>query len=436
MQDSASKAPARPRNRPAKSNARYWKEHVFRPTYSRGNKQYQLPEYSVRIHVGGRREVFALKTPVRDQAAARARDIYLRILSHGMDVATEEEKTHVIPKSAVLTFGDYFNALEHHAEIKPRTLADYKRKVHTLLAEVHKLKKPTGRMARCGKSRREWLAALDAIKLSEITHHDIVQWRKKRLSKADPKNRLSAARTANSHLRALKCCFAKKHLINLRHLDLPDELPGSTVPYLPEGSKRYRRRINPVELVKDAGKELAEQDPEAYKVFLLALIAGMRRSEIDLLLWEAVNLKEGCIRVEPNSLYELKSFSSEGTVYLQQEAVDFLKRRHENDPNPGPFVLKSEHLPRRHLVKYNYYRADETFKNLTKWLREKGITDQKPLHMLRKEFGSLIASNYDIFAASRALRHSSLQMTVSVYAEERSQPRTSLPISGKRMEKL
>lgn len=351
----------------------------------------------------------------------------LRILSDGMDGALEAEKPHVIAKSAIVTFGDFFDALEHHGELKPRTLAEYKRKVHTIIAEVHKLKKPRGRMARCGPSRNAWIAAIRLIKLSEISHDDLIQWRKDRLHNVSPDKRQSATRTTNSYIRALKCIFSKKHLNNLRHLDLPAELPGTTVSYLPEGSKRYHSKMDPADLVKAAGKELAHDEPEVYKAFLLALIAGLRRSEIDLLLWNAVDFADGCLRVEPTAFHELKTFSSEGTVYLQQEAVDFLKQCFEADPDAGPFVLKSHRPPRRHEVTYNYYRAEQTFNRLVIWLREKGVTESKPIHTLRKEFGSLIAAGYNLFAASRALRHSSLQMTAAVYAEERSKPRTSLP---------
>lgn len=74
------KPPALPRaqavSRSAKTSAGYWKERVFRPTYTRDGQQHELPEFSVRIQVGGRREIFALKTPVRAEAAAKARDIY------------------------------------------------------------------------------------------------------------------------------------------------------------------------------------------------------------------------------------------------------------------------------------------------------------------------------------------------------------------------
>lgn len=305
----------------------------------------------MRIQVGGVRKVFPLKSAIRAEAAAKARDIYRLIGSEGMKAAEESIKTHIIPKSSIITFGDYISAFEYYAEVKPKTCAGYISKVRTLLGGVYKIKKPRGRMARCGDSRNAWLADLNVIKLSEISHDDIVQWRKKRLHNLDPVKELAAKTTINSYLRALRTLFADKHLRNLRHLDLPKELPGLSVSYLTEGSKRYHSKIDAEKLIKKAEAELAEEHPEQFKVILLALCGGLRRLEIDLLLWEAVDFKQNKIDVSPSAFYGLKTPSSNDWVYLQTTAMAYLKHYYESDPNPGPFVLKSDKPARNHLVK-------------------------------------------------------------------------------------
>jgi integrase len=50
---------------------------------------------------------------------------------------------------------------------------------------------------------------------------------------------------------------------------------------------------------------------------------------------------------------------------------------------------------------------------------EKGITDGKPIHALRKEYGSVVNQKYDIFVASRALRHASVAITDQYYVDAR-----------------
>jgi hypothetical protein len=54
------------------------------------------------------------------------------------------------------------------------------------------------------------------------------------------------------------------------------------------------------------------------------------------------------------------------------------------------------------------YRCHKHLNFLREWLRLKGVKVQKPIHTLRKEVGSLIASEQGIFAASRHLRHADI----------------------------
>jgi hypothetical protein len=64
--------------------------------------------------------------------------------------------------------------------------------------------------------------------------------------------------------------------------------------------------------------------------------------------------------------------------------------------------------------------APEVFERLTTWLRKNGVEGNKPLHSLRKEAGSIVATASGIFAASRFLRHRDIGLTASVYADQKS----------------
>ena len=68
---------------------------------------------------------------------------------------------------------------------------------------------------------------------------------------------------------------------------------------------------------------------------------------------------------------------------------------------------------------YSTYRCDKAFDGLINWLREKGIDAQKPIHELRKEFGSSIVNEHGIDAASRALRHTDIAITARHYADKK-----------------
>src|SRR5262249_689189 len=75
---------------------------------------------------------------------------------------------------------------------------------------------------------------------------------------------------------------------------------------------------------------------------------------------------------------------------------------------------------------WNHYRCDHHFKELITWLRKKGVATRTPIHTLRKEFGSLINQKFGIFAASAALRHSSISVTREHYVDKKE--RVSLDI--------
>jgi integrase len=68
---------------------------------------------------------------------------------------------------------------------------------------------------------------------------------------------------------------------------------------------------------------------------------------------------------------------------------------------------------------YTHYRAHRHFDALTAWLRAKGVSAIKPLHELRKEFGSQVCAKYGIYTASRMLRHADIAITAQHYLDQK-----------------
>jgi hypothetical protein len=56
---------------------------------------------------------------------------------------------------------------------------------------------------------------------------------------------------------------------------------------------------------------------------------------------------------------------------------------------------------------------------LLAWLRGKGVTAIKPLHELRKEFGSQLCAKAGIYVASRMLRHADIAITAQHYLDQK-----------------
>jgi hypothetical protein len=91
---------------------------------------------------------------------------------------------------------------------------------------------------------------------------------------------------------------------------------------------KYRSNISVVILIKLANNELKPSDPPAYMVFLLAVAAGLRRKEIDLLEWSAFRFKENVIRIEPTQFFHPKSEDSIGEIQVDPEIAAIFRQYH------------------------------------------------------------------------------------------------------------
>jgi integrase len=165
-------------------------------------------------------------------------------------------------------------------------------------------------------------------------------------------------------------------------------------------------------LITAARNELRESDSNTYICLLLAIGAGLRKGEIDSLQWQQINFSRQTLRVEISEHGDLKTEESADDVEID-DALAAELRAHTARVK-GPFVVGDRHPPR---IKFGgqYYRCQTTFERLYVWLRSKGITDKKPLHVLRKEFGSIINQRHGLYAASAALRHRNISTTAGHY---------------------
>jgi integrase len=187
------------------------------------------------------------------------------------------------------------------------------------------------------------------------------------------------------------------------HPSLPKPLAKANV-----GSRRpSARRVGP---------EREDKNRELFKIFLLAACAGLRRSEIDALEWNAFHFEENFIRIATTRFFEGKSETSHDDVYLDSE-ISALFRGFYSQRN-SEFVIESP-LPPKRAANYAYYRCRHLFEELIAWLRQHGVNTKSPIHVLRKEFGSQLTKTHGIFTASRALRHSTVQTTERFYASQK-----------------
>jgi integrase len=204
-------------------------------------------------------------------------------------------------------------------------------------------------------------------------------------------------------------------LSKLNGIKLPAVLPFDGVAVERTSSRFYGAGVAPRTLLADAVKELGRDQPEALKAFLLALVLGLRRKEADALEWSAFDFNLRTVTVQPTEWYELKTESSIAVLPIEPEVLALF--RGWRAKAQSVFVIESDSAPKS--VSYQWSRCQKAFDTLLVWLRSKGVQGQKPIHALRKLYGSAVASQHGIHAASLALRHSDVRVTADHYADSR-----------------
>jgi integrase len=152
-------------------------------------------------------------------------------------------------------------------------------------------------------------------------------------------------------------------------------------------------------------------------------MVGLRRKEIDLLEWESFLWGAGVVRVQVTQHFDAKTEDSLGDVAVDSELLELFRGYHARAT--GAFVIESLTQPKSG-VSYSHYRCQEVFDRLIGWLRQNGVKGNKPLHTLRKEFGSQVCAAHGVHAASRQLRHADIAITNMFYTDARKRALTGL----------
>jgi integrase len=409
-----------------KSDARHWQGRIFRNSYTHQGERHETADWCVKLGHQGRRDTFNLYTPNAEAAAVRALKIYRVIMGAGWDAAIAEFKPDTkaavkleTPEAAsVATIGELITAATRLSSARKESLDTYAKALRRIA---------TGVLAvRGGKSGPKqgtdaWRQMIDATPLDRITPASVLAWKNAFLkSAANPQERNSAAVTVNSLLRNSKALLSKRVRPFLeKEMVLPSTLWFESVPMEKEPSMRYHSTIDAGTILRAAMEELAPEQPEVFKALILTLICGLRRSEADAMQWAQVDLEAGTLEIMDTEHRALKSADSAGKIALDAEVVALL--RGFKTKTVSPFILETPKLARAAFKEHKSrtYRCDATHTALIDWLRKNGVNGKRPMHTMRKEVGSVIASRDGIFAASRFLRHSDIRITSRLYADSK-----------------
>lgn len=427
-----------------KTHVGYWRPRVERRTYEYGGRRSEVPEYSVRMEYGGFRRRLTLGTALKEEAATKARDIYLSLLANGWSATLAE----LAPKTANETVksdigpsvGEFLIEVERTANLKPRTFRRYAQYFRMLAAHVQRVERDASRYDYRNGGLEVWRGHVDAVPLSAITPAAVADWKVDYLKRAggDPRRQLEVNRSFNAALRHCKSLFSSRIInkanfaVKIPRFKVADGQHGEreaywfeTLDFQRAGSMKFQSPpgVTYEALVRHARDELRSQAPEAYKLFLLCLCAGLRRAEADVCLWAQLSPGDDSIRIESNEFIDPKHGSG-GTVYvdasLMNELLSFKGETQEGFVVNSPWEWKP--------TAYWRYRCEPHWRTLMNWLEEHGIKARKKVHELRKLFGDAIVKQKGIFAGSAQLRHATIQMTASHYADPRQ--RAVLPVAN------
>lgn len=412
-----------------KTHKDYWKSRLKKRSYksSEGDSKV-VEEWQVRLTHRGVEKWFNLHTNNQEAGAQKAKNIYMHLMEHGWDETLAKYKPDMLVRKDDPTVGEFLAELREKTSLKEQTYQTYAKKFRTLVAGVMGIASDSSKHDTGKDGYAKWLEKIESVKLNKLTPAKIHAWKLRyvRQHENNPEKLKKAKRSVNSLIRNSKALFSPNAL-KFVAIRLPDPLPFEGIEMERAGKTHYKSKFSVEILVEAAHQKLAQESPEAYKVFLLALGAGLRRGEIDTLTWDQIHFDNKTISIETTEYGSPKTDGSEAEVDADEGLLNFLKNC--QPCSDDTFVVGTK---RKHASKstHHTYRCNKHFKELIAWLREEGIKDSNPIHTLRKEFGSLICEQAGIFAASLQLRHSDIRITRDHYISKKSRVAVSLPGLG------
>ncbi|MDR2341093.1 MAG: site-specific integrase [Puniceicoccales bacterium] len=423
-----------------KTSIKYWEGKVAKRKQKDANGNESVGQYfSVNFKYANKGAYVCLQTDNKYDAAQKARDAYLLLKAKGWEAMWEiyrvrknreaanrqdalhrgetDPEKHEKREGEIKTIGEFIEKVKQICFARPKTLHDYVGALYRIVSDIYNIDYGDDKYDYRGGKNLKRIAEIGKIKMSEITPDKIEAWKNNSLKlriEEDPDKYDSAVVTINSILRGAKNLFSRR---NLKALGPAAGVgnPFAEIEFFKESSHRYVTKFNAKELISDAQDSLKPINKNAYIAVLLALCAGFRRNEIDKLMWEQIDFEEGVLSIRATPYFKPKSNESSSDVRLAKFVIDELEcHRAETE---GTFVLPSKINPIQNAT-WGHCRCERDYDVLNKWLRERGIVSQKPLHTLRKEYGAQICRQHGLYIASRALRHSSYSVTEKHYTDK------------------
>jgi integrase len=379
----------------SKDTATYWKERVA----SRKINGTLSSTLYARMSHSGKQSFINLNTANKTTAANTAATLWSKLKSDGWESVKPTKST-----AATITIGEYLKQVEASHTLKKATFNTYTRKLRTLASGIAGIKSATHYDKKSAQDRRD---KIEKLPCSILNADNVRKWKRKRLKGLSGEEERKAINTLNSILADARSLFGKKVAPEVDVSFETAPLSGIVVSNIK--SKKFEHEIPYEDLVSAAQAELSD---DQLAVFLLAAGCGLRRSEIDRLRGEDIDLKAGTVRVTNTADGKVKRDSSIRTVHFSVGGViaDALNGRELN------FYVVCPGSKFSRTLKEHEYRCDDAMLPLIVWLRKQGITETKTIHYLRKACGDVIARQHGIAVAANTLGNS-IQVCHATYSD-------------------
>ncbi len=432
------KTPARGRVRSGVNTTAYWKGRLFRNSYrDRTGKTVEMPEWYARFRHEGITKRVRLRSADKDQAAEDALRLSHRLEAEGWMAVTDRQAR--VPKSpSIDEFCDLYRKAAASMERVPRPVSV------NLYCRCLRL------VCRYAGVRELRQLTPEAIEHARDLYR--AEARKSRREDAGIQNTLSKV------LRNAAACFSREAcaILSRNGLDVENPFEGirrtqeiqpvyalpeadveriwQELPLLRDGNpkaedpnqRKLGRKKPPAPAAAREAVDFRKPYPASYAAVLLALGAGLRANEIDKARWSWFRFgkKDECfLIIGPETDFRPKGGSAR-SIKIPYDLFSALEAtRHDK---ASPYVLGGQETVAPSVLASESYRCRDALAIANAWLRARGIESEKkrgnPLHRLRKQFGSFVATEFGLFAAQKALGHSSPTVTSKYYAGQTELP--------------
>lgn len=364
--------------------------------------------FTTRVKRNGRVVYFAL--PATQAIAAKEAnriDQFLELRSNTLDMAIKhfdpDRYERLNPTAKAATVGDLLKAHENAEKalgLEHDTAKGYRQSLLIVFRQA---------LAHRRKSKEE--PTDDEVKVMsmvEFTHRLVSDFKVARVGTAgEDKAEIEVKkRSVNAVARSVASLFSEEARKHYTHLTLPTAVADvlDAMPYAKVSKKKYR--LPPQSVIRaiyEGAGELRTTDANAYRAFLMAGHAGLRKSEITAAVLDWIeDGDKPRVWVKPTPDFVPKA-KDEGWAEVSQWVVDELRALSES-----PSLILSGNLTER---------KEDVHLRLNTWLKTKGLGVARGVHELRKLFGSFIANSQGIYKAQKMLRQASPQLTSDTYAD-------------------